>query len=161
MSSLAAQLKAARQHRGISKMDCLRFVLISSWLLIGGCVHTMNQGQISELSSELESIAGSMQSCLEESDLIDVGIDYDIVETESLIDPVRGLIEVNYQEAMVRAPDGSPLVAIPNYYQIWFNLGDRGWIYDEVSVVAGRPIDVSGRLEHCLQQTSFWSESGD
>ena len=109
-----------------------------------------NQSATSDMIEAIGAIADTGLACLVERSVLEPKVTYDVVKTDSLIDPVLGLIEVEVSETAFPLPNGTPMVTIRSKYELTFTYTDGDWLLKDLVVVRGRRLKEGDPLQVCF-----------
>jgi len=120
-------------------MKVALLIAVAATLLVG-CTATGSPSQLATIAmiEALEDTADTGLSCLLSHSVLDPKVTYDVIQTDSLIDPVLGVIEVETSEVGYRMPDGTPIVTIHSKYELTFTYQDGDWLLKDLEFVQGR-----------------------
>jgi hypothetical protein len=107
--------------------------------------------ELDMMISEFQIISDEGLECLVNSSISEPVVNYDIVRTESLIEPIRGQISVVYKEVKASLPDGTPLLTQTNQYKFEYYYENRGWIPSGYEVIFGNDLDQFDPVFNCFQ----------
>jgi hypothetical protein len=127
--------------------------LIIFFISIYGCTSndTTEEMQIPDLIDELTGIADSGLECLEAHSVTDPNVSYDVLETDSLVNPIIGKIEVEISTAGVTSSDGTPILMLKNMYEHTFVIEGGKWKHLELKVIHGRPYSDTDPVSICFK----------
>jgi hypothetical protein len=113
-------------------------------------VEVSNQAQLEEMVDELSRIADDGLACLESHLVADPNVTYDVVETDSLITPILGVIAVETRDTIATMPDGTPIATFLIKFELTFTYEEGNWQRKDLEVIQGRDVDDTDPVNVCF-----------
>lgn len=107
--------------------------------------------QLTDMIGELADLADSGRICLEGNSVEDPVVSYDLLETDSLITPIVGIIEVETKEILSTSADGTSLLTFRHHFKLTYAYEEGEWTPLEMEVIYGRPAPDKDRVNDCFQ----------
>ena len=132
----------------ITSQLVLAAALLASCTSVGSSNNPVAEVDVEELAA----IADRALACLQDHSVVDPKVRYDVVKTDSLINPVLGLVEVEFRETIATLPGGTPVVTVNNKYQLSFTYQDGDWLPKDLEVVQGQTPEDTDPVNVCFRQ---------
>jgi hypothetical protein len=125
----------------------LAFVILANCASLGAS----DQMQVSDMIDELAGIAADGLLCLESNFVDDLVVSYDVIETDSLITPILGIINVETKEILITSGDGTPQLTFRHHFKLTFAYEEGRWTPLDLEVIYGRPPPDKDIVSVCFQ----------
>jgi hypothetical protein len=121
-------------------MRGIALCLATAAVLLSACALAAPSSQLAseEMVTAIGEIADAGLECLNEHQVAAPKVSYDVLKTDSLIDPIIGVIKVETEKTAATLPDGTPALTIHSKYELTYTYGDGGWQFKNLEFIQGQ-----------------------
>jgi len=106
--------------------------------------------QFERMGEQLVTIAQSGLDCMVAQLVQFPEIEHDVIRTDSVLNPVQGVVRVSAKDPMAWGLDGAPIAYFPLIYELTYYYEDGEWKLADLTTRIGRPLSDTSPVMVCF-----------